>query len=161
MAVQYLSTILDHFDTKLATITSAASGAAFEAIDYRYPMDKQPTGAVQGKYALRAPAPKPERAEYGTGEVFRSVELAVELGYVQGGGDANDGDARSVMELATTDAVNLSDTIENPNNDGYNRDVTGIREINFLGAEMVRQAGEIVIWVARFRVIWRSDVYAP
>jgi hypothetical protein len=157
MSAQYLSTILDWFDTRMAAVTSEganAVGGGFKASTYRVEPENEADCAAEGLYYLDTDEIGPQKRDWGTGENFWSARVTIQLGFFRGGG--GDGSSRAATARAADDVMKVIDVCENPSY--YNSGTTGIRRVVYeVPARRTARLKRFDLWEVTLTVEWRSD----
>jgi hypothetical protein len=157
-AYRPLSTVLAQFDVNLALVTGASSSSGtLTPAGHRFTLEKEPLPQMDGDYFLDVEAIAPGQRRRAVGEAYWEATVIVRVGYYRGGGDAAGGDRQSVMRNAASDAMRLSDVVENPAN--YDSTNTGISEVRYVSAQRAATFNRGEIWETRFSVRWRSDSF--
>lgn len=157
MSVFLPSAVLAQFHTNLALITGASSiDGKLVPSDYRFPLDKEPDSALDGRYFVDVLAIDPHLRVYGTGENITAGTIAVNVAYHRGGGTAAGGDRETTLRHAGDDAMRIGDVLDLPAN--YFAQTSGLREIRYQGSRRVLDLPRGEIWQTTFWAQWRSDL---
>lgn len=162
MSQQLTGPLFDHFDARIAAVTSEEvnlAGGGFKPSGYRMTPDNEPDSGADGLYYLDLNNVQTKQPpSFGTGEKIRIGTMMVQLGFFRGGGDqggaAAGGDRRTVSVRANNDCLRVADLCEDP---GAYLAAGAIREVRYLGHDRSFTGKKTEVWTVRFSVEWRSD----
>ena len=156
MAAYKASDVLGQIATRIDAITSETPDAGFKRSAYRFKIEDEPEGAIDGLYFVDLEGAQPYQRNWGTSENVIDGRAVVYVAYSRPGGDRGEGDRQTVLRNAADDCQRIADMVEDPNN--YSSTTSGIREIRFQGYERVQDLPRAEVWAVRFFVQWRSDM---
>lgn len=152
------SGVVEHLHKRIAQADDLSFKRAAGRCSSRLSLAEHPEGARDGLYWLDVTMPRPHSRHFGAGWSAWYADATMELGYFWGDGDLAEGDRDSILSRAGTDLQHLADVVEH--SDTYDGDNTGISEIKYASADLVKnEDAHLITLVLRWTVEWRSDTY--
>ncbi len=122
----------------------------FKVASYRMPLAEQPLSAMHKRYQIDIPSDEIKREVFGSGEVYITKAMTIDIGYRRQGGSLGRGDRRQAAEDSNDDIDAIVQSVTDPN--FYDSENTGIRMVHYVGSDVLVDEPRRLIKRMRFEL---------
>lgn len=142
------SAILDYVAKRAATVEGLRQSLG------RIAVAEEGDTSIHRRFYVDSLGTTPAVRSWGAGVHASRLEVSVEVGFRVDGG-ATRGSKDVIARLAADTCQSVADVVEDPTAN-YDRQVTGIRTIEYKGAQALVRNAQREVWSVRFSIVWES-----